>query len=180
MTCIKCRKAELTEQAADVTAEVKGETVLVSDFPALVCAECGYKTIHGRDMQEYMRAASDAYRRKHSLLTSVEICERRERLNKSQEEFARYLDVGVASIKRWELGQVQDRAMDRLIRISTDLTEAFHNFKTVEKLVSPIQFWVPNGTITWRGSGQEWQKANLKLSVPERQHQRHRPVTVSR
>lgn len=179
MTCIKCRRAELTEQATDLTAEIKGEAVLVQGFPALVCAKCGYKTIHGRDMQEYMRVASDVYRRKHSLLTSVEIRERRERLDMSQEEFARYLDVGVASIKRWELGQVQDRAMDRLIRVSTDLTEAYHNFKTVEKLVSPIQFWVPNERKTWQGSEHKWQSANLKLgglTIP----QRHRQRAVSR
>jgi putative zinc finger/helix-turn-helix YgiT family protein len=178
MTCIKCRKAELTEQVADLTAEVKGETVLVPQFPALVCTECGYKTIHGRDMQEYMRAASDAFRRKHSFLTSVDIRERRERLSKSQEEFARYLDVGVASVKRWELGQVQDRAMDRLIRISTDVTEAYRNFKVVEQLVSPTQYWVPNETKMWCGSGQEWQRSNVKLNTALLR--RHRPRAASR
>jgi putative zinc finger/helix-turn-helix YgiT family protein len=177
MNCIKCRKAELTEQAADLTAEVKGETVLVSNFPALVCAECGYKTIRGCDMQEYMQAASDAYRRKHTLLTSADIRERRERLSQSQDEFARYLDVGIASIKRWELGQVQDRAMDRLIRVSTDIADAYHNFKTVEHLVSPTQYWVPKGTKTWGGSGQEWVKADIRFSGQLPLHPRKRGAT---
>jgi putative zinc finger/helix-turn-helix YgiT family protein len=174
MTCIKCRKAELIEQPADLTAEVKGETVLVPQFPALVCSECGYKTIRGHEMQEYMRAACDVYRRKHSLLTSTEIRDRRERLNQSQEEFARHLDVGIASIKRWELGQVQDRAMDRLIRISTDPVDAFHNFKKVEQLVSPTQFWIPQGTKTWyEGSEQQWQRdINLIFRNPLRHRQR--------
>ena len=168
MTCIKCRKAELTEQAADLTAEVKGDTVLVTKFPALVCAKCGYKTIHGREMQEFMRAGADAYRRKNSLLTSTEIRERREDLRMSQDAFARYLDVGVASVKRWELGQVQDRAMDRLIRISTDIDDALHNLKAVEKLVSPTQYWVPDTTKTWNESGQQWQRIEIARLLGQR------------
>lgn len=58
MTRTKCRKSELLEQMADIPAEVKGKPVMVTGFVALVCQECGYKTIHGSQMQEYMRAAS--------------------------------------------------------------------------------------------------------------------------
>jgi putative zinc finger/helix-turn-helix YgiT family protein len=161
MNCLKCRKTELQEQKADLTAEVKGETVLVTQFPALVCLSCGYKTIRGHAMQDYMRAAADVYRAKHGLLTSIQIRESRESLNQTQDEFARYLDVGIASVKRWELGQIQDRAMDRLIRLSTDPAEAYHNFKKVEQLVAPTHFWVPTMPQTWEaGESIKWQKMN--------------------
>jgi putative zinc finger/helix-turn-helix YgiT family protein len=170
MNCIKCRKTELVEQRADVPADVKGESVLVKEFPVLVCGECGYKTIRGHQMQEFMRIAADVYRQKHVLLTSVEIRERRERLGHSQEEFANYLEVGIASIKRWELGYVQDRAMDRLIRLSTDLAEAYGNYKRIERMVSPTHFWVPTGTRTWCDdvSINQWEKIISKRVAQHR------------
>jgi DNA-binding transcriptional regulator YiaG len=45
----------------------------------------------------------------------------------SQRQFASYLGVGVASIKRWELGQIQDEAMNNLMVLKTDLAAARHN-----------------------------------------------------
>ena len=67
---------------------------------------------------------ADWYRQKEALLTSVEIRHARERLKLSQQAFADYLGVGVASVKRWEWGNVQDRSMDRLLRLMTSLEEA--------------------------------------------------------
>jgi hypothetical protein len=37
----------------------------------------------------------------------------------SQQEFANFLGVGVASVKRWELGKIQDKLHDDLIRQKT-------------------------------------------------------------
>jgi hypothetical protein len=45
----------------------------------------------------------------------------------SQEEFAAYLSVGVASVKRWELGKVQEKSTDDLIRIKCSLPSARRN-----------------------------------------------------
>ena len=110
-------------------------------------------------MAEYMRLAADVYRRKHSLLTSEDIRERRERVNMAQEEFARYLGVGSASVKRWEVGQVQDRAMDNLIRVYTDIAEALHNCKKVSQLVAPHQYWVSlHARVYTEKPLHEWQK----------------------
>ncbi len=65
-------------------------------------------------MPEYMRKVADAYRRDRKLCTSDEIRSIRGKL--TQQRFADALHVGVASVKRWELGLVQDRGNDRLIR----------------------------------------------------------------
>lgn len=141
MNCLECRKSELEEQFTDMATEVKGESVLVTGIKALVCPLCGFKTIHLAGMSEYMRLASDVYRARHGLLTSMEIRERRDRTGKPQEEFARYLGVGVASIKRWELGHVQDPAMDKLIRIHTDSLEAYQHYEAVSRVLSrPVHF----------------------------------------
>ena len=65
-------------------------------------------------MPEYMRKVADAYRRDHGLYTSEEIKDIRGKL--TQQRFADALGVGVASVKRWELGLVQDKGNDKLIR----------------------------------------------------------------
>jgi len=127
MICLVC-DTELREQLADMPVEVKGESLTIKDFNALVCPSCGFKTIRGSDMTEYMKLAADTYRRKGGLLTSEEIRSRRQFLGMSQEKFASYLEVGTASIKRWELGQIQDKGMDHLIRLVTSLEEAKQNY----------------------------------------------------
>jgi putative zinc finger/helix-turn-helix YgiT family protein len=124
----------LKRQRGHLPGEVKGETFVVST-PALVCPGCGYATVDGTDMPEYMRRVGDAYRAKHGLLTSDEIRQRRKRLGMSQAEFADYLRVGVASLKRWEMGKVQDESSDELIRLRTDETEARRNLTQIRQLV---------------------------------------------
>jgi len=126
MQCLKCQN-ELEERATSLPAEVKGEAVTVEGMTSLVCPACGYATVRGGDMPEYMRRAADVFRRRHGLLTSDEIRSRRQALNMTQDEFANHLSVGIASIKRWELGQVQEKAMDSLIRVRTSRAEAQEN-----------------------------------------------------
>ena len=77
-------------------------------------------------------ASADAYREKHGLLTSRELKEIRSRLGMSQQSFARFLKVGVASVKRWEAGLVQDEAMDELIKVKSDLPTARANVRQLE------------------------------------------------
>lgn len=135
MICIKCRKAHLVEGLADLDVEVKGETVVVPNTEAMKCPNCGFQTIRGSAVAEHMRRAADVYRRKHNLLTSGEIRERRERLGMTQEQFAAYVSVGVASIKRWELGQVQEAGPDMLLRLRTSRHEALAALEVLSDLL---------------------------------------------
>jgi len=100
---------------------LRGEKFLV-EMMALVCPRCGYATVDGNDMPDYMRRVADAYRSTHGLLTSDEIRQTRMRLGMSQAAFAKHLRVGAASVKRWEMGKVQDASSDELIRLKTDCT----------------------------------------------------------
>ena len=134
MTCIQCGNAQLKRQRARVKGEIKGERFLVS-MPALVCASCGCTTVDGTDMPEYMRRLGDAYRARHGLLTSGEIRQRRQQLGMSQADFAEYLRVGVASLKRWEMGKVQDESSDELMRLRTDEGAARRNLTQIRQLV---------------------------------------------
>jgi putative zinc finger/helix-turn-helix YgiT family protein len=103
----------------NVAATVKGEQFQVA-CKAMVCNRCGFQVLDANQSDEYSIASADAYRTRHGLLTTTEIRRYRRNLKMSQEEFAKYLRVGVASVKRWELGQIQDDAMDELIRVKCD------------------------------------------------------------
>jgi hypothetical protein len=52
-------------------------------------------------------------------------------------DFSDYLGVGNASVQRWEAGQVQDKAMDGLIRLKTDPEAARRNLRQLEQRVTP-------------------------------------------
>lgn len=64
------------------------------------------------------KAISEAYRRAVNLLTGKEIVEARKKLNLSQDALAKRMNVGIASIKRWEGSQIQSKSMDRALRLA--------------------------------------------------------------
>lgn len=106
---------------------------------ALVCPNCEFKTIPAAKMGEFALRVADAYREKHGLLTSSQIRDRRLDLGMSQQQFAKYLGVGSSSIKRWELGCIQDKAMSDLILLKTDPRIAEANLaEVVTRLGKPI------------------------------------------
>lgn len=80
------------------------------------CDRCGVEaddlTLAGRNQQ----AIAEAYRQAVGLLTSEEIVRGRKDHGWSQEELAKSIGVGVASVKRWEKGQIQTHVMDRAMR----------------------------------------------------------------
>jgi putative zinc finger/helix-turn-helix YgiT family protein len=100
--------------------EYRGETITVL-APAHECPHCGFRTLGPGHLTALVSATSDAYRQKHGLLTSAEIIQRRKAMKKSQRQFADFVGVSVASLKRWETGfLVQDKASDVLVRMKTD------------------------------------------------------------
>ena len=81
-----------------------------------VCPECGIEADDLNLAAANQKALSDAYRRGARLLTGGQIVEGRKKLNWSQEDLAKAANVGIASIKRWETGQIQTKAMDDVLR----------------------------------------------------------------
>jgi len=128
--CPECEKRYLKPATTALTGTTHGESLsIVSD--ALVCPNCGFKTIPAPRMGEFALRVADAYREKHGLLTSSQIKDRRLDLGMSQQQFARYLGVGSSSVKRWELGNIQDKAMNDLILLKTDPRAAEANVTEV-------------------------------------------------
>jgi putative zinc finger/helix-turn-helix YgiT family protein len=126
-TCIECAdRSELITRLVDIRGERNGEEFIVT-VPGYACPTCGFSTVDSTQSGQFTQALSDAYRSKHGLLTSAELKKLRQAREESQSDFATYLGVGLASVKRWECGQVQDKAMDELIRLKTDPEAASRN-----------------------------------------------------
>lgn len=134
MECLKCT-TQLRRKLAPMKGFYSGETFTVKTL-AMICPRCGFSAVEAPHLDEYYRAVADAYRTAHGRLTSSQIVAARKRLKMSQRVFARYLGVGEASIKRWELGKAQDRAMDELIRLKTQSSYAASSQKGLASLVA--------------------------------------------
>lgn len=119
MKCIKCGHVVESEALRTIDAELKGERVSVT-LNAPQCMNCGRVVILGKNVRTYHRAVSDAYRRKVGLLTIDEIDRLRRNLKMTWPEFASYVFVGIATLKRWKRGEIQTQALDRLVRLRSD------------------------------------------------------------
>ncbi len=131
MTCFECGQGSLVSGVTDLVGERNGESFVVR-MEGLKCDRCGFQTIDSGQSSEFTRLVSDGYREKHGLLKGSEIRARRSRLGMTQQRFSEYLGAGVASVKRWESGQIQDKAMDELIRLKTDPLAARENLRALE------------------------------------------------
>ncbi|HUX10335.1 MAG TPA: type II TA system antitoxin MqsA family protein, partial [Terriglobia bacterium] len=120
MNCVECGRANLEPAMVRLTGNVRGQEYTVG-MEGLKCPLCGYETIEGPQMAEFGRLLADRYRADHGLLTSVEIRSLRKRLGMTQDEFARHVGVGVASVKRWEMGKIQDQRSNECIIRKTEL-----------------------------------------------------------
>lgn len=87
-------------------------------YPAKLhqCSDCGLEMADIEETANMQEQLADAYRQSVGLLSSKEILRLRQKKKMSQQALADALEVGIASIKRWENGVVQSRSMDTLLR----------------------------------------------------------------
>lgn len=119
MTCIECG-GQMKSGPVELSGRYRGTELRVEMPRGFACGKCEYKTIHGRDMGEFRARLKDAYRQKSQRLTPKQVKQTRISLGASQQLFADFLDVGMASVKRWESGGLQDAAMDEKIRLRSN------------------------------------------------------------
>ena len=81
-----------------------------------VCATCDIEISTIEQAGQAQKNIADAYRLKIGLLTSEEIRTQRKKYNFTQASLAAELSLGVASIKRWETGEIQSASMDSALR----------------------------------------------------------------
>jgi len=85
-----------------------------------VCTICGVEASTVEQAASLQKVISDAYRKATNLLTGEEIVEKRKKLKLTQEALAKRMNVGIASIKRWEGGTIQSKSMDHALRIALE------------------------------------------------------------
>jgi putative zinc finger/helix-turn-helix YgiT family protein len=136
MKCLYCDNGQFDKKRIRFPVELKGETLEVLS-EAFVCSKCGESQMDSEQMNQLRKISADEYRKKHGLLTSAEISQYRKRLGMSQIQFAEYLNIGEASIKRWETFFIQDKSQDDHIRLKCDESYAELNALEVYRKSNP-------------------------------------------
>jgi putative zinc finger/helix-turn-helix YgiT family protein len=82
------------------------------------CRDCGTEAGTLNQASAIQKKIADGYRKSVDLMTGEKIVAKRNKLGLTQEELAKRMHVGIASIKRWEGGAIQTQSMDRALRIA--------------------------------------------------------------
>ena len=109
---------EMTYKGVDIAIAVEVYT----------CPECGLEAGTVQSAGAVQRAIADAYRAKVDLLTGQEIKSLREAKGLTQQQLADLMNVGIASIKRWETGMVQSKSMDHALRMQLQCKISADNY----------------------------------------------------
>ena len=118
MKTLTCPKGHGQMKPMAVSKEMTFKGVdLEIEADALVYPECGLEAGTLQTAGALQLAIADAYRAKKGLLTSDEIKNFRKSRNLTQKQLAEMMNLGIASIKRWETGSVQSDAMDHALRM---------------------------------------------------------------
>src|SRR5947209_7860415 len=122
--CAGCGERSVVRTSVNYTTRVEHDgrvhTVTVPDLSMPRCPNCGH-TI--RDSAANQRITA-ALRAQLGLLSPEQIRGNREALSLTQKQLADRLGIADATLSRWENGiQIQQRSLDRLMRLFFGLTE---------------------------------------------------------
>jgi putative zinc finger/helix-turn-helix YgiT family protein len=108
---------EMTVRKSEKRLSFRGAqfSVPVEQF---VCPECGEEAGTVDQAAAIQKSIADAYRKSAGLLMGKEIVEGRKKLNLTQDDLAKKMSVGIASIKRWEGASIQSKSMDLALRLA--------------------------------------------------------------
>ena len=113
--CEECgREVETKIVVKKESYDVCGEVIEV-DARVLICEECGEEFYCEELDNETLIAAYNEYRRRHKLLFPEDIKMIREQYGLSQRSFAKLLNWGDKTIRRYENGSIQDKAHNSLL-----------------------------------------------------------------
>lgn len=123
-------------QAIDKQMNFKGVDICVPSR-AFVCPTCGLEAGTVQTGAELQLAIADAYRTVQGLLTSDEIKALRKSRNLTQQQLAEVMNIGIASIKRWETGTVQSASMDHALRMQLQCRVQSDNYSGNREISLP-------------------------------------------
>jgi len=118
MLCTNCEKeVEFAITKKKQTLYVRKEPIEI-DVDYLVCPKCHDEVISPD--HDPFTLAYRIYREKHGFLQPEQIKNYRENYKLSQAELAKLLNLGLATISRYENGALQDASHDMLLRLAED------------------------------------------------------------
>ena len=118
MKSLKCPKGHGTMALKPVSKEITFKGVdLAVDANSYICPTCGLEAGTPETTGALQQKIADAYRAEKGLLTGDEIKRLRTARKLTQRQLAGMMNIGIASIKRWETGAVQSQSMDHALRM---------------------------------------------------------------
>jgi putative zinc finger/helix-turn-helix YgiT family protein len=116
--CGTCGKRAVNARSVEYVAvrehDGRAYSLKIPNLDIYECDECHARTLPDASFEK----VTDALRAEAGLLTPTEIRENRKRLGLNQEQLANSLRVAKETVSRWETGgQIQQRAMDLLLRV---------------------------------------------------------------
>ena len=118
--CEKCEKEVETKVITrKENFKICGENIEV-DAQVMLCANCGEEIFNEELDSATLLNAYNEYRRRHKLLSPEEIKRIREQYGLSQRSFAKLLNWGDKTVRRYENGAIQDKAHNILLLFLRD------------------------------------------------------------
>jgi putative zinc finger/helix-turn-helix YgiT family protein len=117
MSQMNCPKGHGVMQQKEIerTVPFKGIDIIIFET-AFLCPVCGLSAGTIESAGKIQKAIADAYRKQAGFLSGEEIRVLRKSKGMTQNELAVSMNVGIASIKRWETGAIQSKSMDQALR----------------------------------------------------------------
>ncbi|MDT8442577.1 MAG: helix-turn-helix domain-containing protein [Desulfuromonadales bacterium] len=114
---LECPQCRIPAQTVEVEKKARFREVDIRYVARLHrCATCALELADIDEAAAMQERMADAYRQAVGLLRGAEIRRLRQEKGLSQQALADTLEIGIASIKRWETGTIQSRSMDALLR----------------------------------------------------------------
>jgi len=126
---IKCPKGHgaMTKSKIEKLIPFKGIRLnIVED--AYICPICKLTAGSIQTAAKVQRVISEEYRKQTGLLTGEEIKYLRTEKGMTQADLAGLMNVGIASVKRWETGSIQSKSMDYALRMQLQCKLGVHDY----------------------------------------------------
>lgn len=122
MQCARCEKEIAPESLKGQEVIVIRKEPITIDVEYYKCPECGEEFLTPSSAKDPFRMAYETYRDKHKMLQPDQIKNWRRKYRLTQDQVAKLLGIGVATLSRYESGKLQDEAHDTMLRLAMEPT----------------------------------------------------------
>ncbi len=122
MQCARCEKEIVHEPLKGQEVIVIRKEPITVDVEYYKCPECGEEFLVPGSAKDPFRMAYEKYRDDHKMLQPEQIKNWRRKYRLTQDQVAKLLGIGVATLSRYESGKLQDEAHDTMLRLAMEPT----------------------------------------------------------